>query len=364
MDGANKARSASNGSTLSDKDTFHFKIQDVNFDFAPPANFGPRINGLIDSRAARPLDHLLLFMPGEFVETLLEKANLEGRSKYKEIYTDITYGEFLKFYGICLYMEVVRFPERIDYWKTVSEGPFIAINMGRYMSRERYQLICSKLTCFIDQDTTTEGDMSKYWDSCDAIVTALNLKFKEVVTAGSSITIDESMIKSYHRDLAGQVKIRRKPRPVGNEILDLCDNKSRIVLHIEFNQGKELNSTKELVKEFGATTAAALRLTKQFWGTGRRAFMDSWFASVQTCNELLKKGIYSVGVVKTAHRNYPRTLLNDKSNSKGEWTSAVATAPEAPRIWCCKYTDKNFNLWRHAQLAWLGLPTLIATKIK
>ena len=88
-----------------------------------------------------------------------------------------------------------------------------------------------------------------------------SMKFGEVMRPGSYITLYESMIKSFHRNLCGKIKIIRKPRHVGNEVKNLVDAASQIVLNLELYEGKEPMSTKEFVKPFGATTATTIRLT-------------------------------------------------------------------------------------------------------
>ena len=50
---------------------------------------------------------------------------------------------------------------------------------------------------------------------------AVNTQFKQAVTPGSFITLDESTIKSFHHDLKGKIKIICKPRPIGNEIKNM-----------------------------------------------------------------------------------------------------------------------------------------------
>ena len=40
---------------------------------------------------------------------------------------------------------------------------------------------------------------------------AVNDNLLQALTAGNIITLDKSMIKSYHRNLKGKIKIKRKP---------------------------------------------------------------------------------------------------------------------------------------------------------
>ena len=51
----------------------------------------------------------------------------------------------------------------------------------------------------------------------------VNLCLQEAIMPGDVVTIDKSMIKSYHKNLKGKIKIIRKLRPVSNEIKDVSD---------------------------------------------------------------------------------------------------------------------------------------------
>ena len=69
------------------------------------------------------------------------------------------------------------------------------------------------------------------------------------------MTLEKSMIKSFHHELKGKIKIIRKPRPVGNKIKNISDASSHIVMNLGLYEGKELMAYKTHVKEYGRTTA-------------------------------------------------------------------------------------------------------------
>ena len=83
---------------------------------------------------------------------------------------------------------------------------------------------------------------------------AINSHLKETVCQGETLCIDESMVKSFAKNLKGKMKIIRKPRPIGNEFKTLCDADTKIVLHMELYEGKEYMKNKAYVDQFGATT--------------------------------------------------------------------------------------------------------------
>ena len=57
------------------------------------------------------------------------------------------------------------------------------------------------------------------------------------------------------------MKIKRKPRPIGNEMKDLADASSNILIQIKLYEEKEDMAEKEHVTKLGATCATSLRLT-------------------------------------------------------------------------------------------------------
>ena len=69
---------------------------------------------------------------------------------------------------------------------------------------------------------------------------AVNTQFKQAVTPGSFITCDKSMIKSFHHDPKGKIEIICKPRPIGNKIKKMSDGISKIVLHLELYEGRNI----------------------------------------------------------------------------------------------------------------------------
>ena len=127
-------------------------------------------------------------------------------------------------------------------------------------------------------------------------LSAVNDNLLQALTPGNIITLDESMIKSYHRNLKGKIKIKRKSRPIGNEIKDLADARSCIAVKLELYEGKETMKEKEHVSKYGAICATTLRLTTDFHGTGRIVIADSWFDSVKMAI-VLKRNPNSQGIL-------------------------------------------------------------------
>ena len=48
------------------------------------------------------------------------------------------------------------------------------------------------------------------------LINAVNKRSVDAISPGYVLAVEESMVKSYHHDLKGKIKIIRKPRPTGN----------------------------------------------------------------------------------------------------------------------------------------------------
>ena len=82
-----------------------------------------------------------------------------------------------------------------------------------------------------------------------------------------------------------------------------------------------------------------LRLTESLKGSGRTVIADSWFGSVKSAVELMNQnGLYAIMLVKTAHRNYPKSLLNNNQLSRGKWVS-MQTESNGVKLQANKFMD-------------------------
>ena len=205
-------------------------------------------------------------------------------------------------------MEVyeIHSPQRL-YWSPEVNNLFPALDFGKVMTCRRFETILKYLQLSNSDNKNQQ-------------------------------ILDESMIKSFHRNLKGKIKIIRKPRPIGNEIKNMADAVTKIVMNMELYEGKEYMKEKDHVKEYGATTATTIRLTAPYHGTGRRIIADSWFGSVKTAVALSKRGLYSIMLVKTAHKDFPRLYLSEKTLDRGEWV-ACSTEKDGVKLQACRFRD-------------------------
>ena len=92
--------------------------------------------------------------------------------------------------------------------------------------------------------------------------------------------------------------ILRKPTPLGFEIRTLVCGLSGVLLMMELCEGKDIESLKRLVDDWGKHTAATLRLTEPWHNKGKVVVADSWFGSFRNACAHLTKGTYTIMNVK------------------------------------------------------------------
>ena len=153
---------------------------------------------------------------------------------------------------------------------------------------------------------------------------ALNGRRKDTVIAGSYICADELMSswegyegKYHHRGMPHVTKIKRKPKGVGAEIKCAADCESGIMLKLEIQEGESMNKTKKFANDFPFHVAITLRLFEDWFYTDRCGIADSAFASLLCAEELVKKGMQFLGIVKTASKRYPKAYLQQWATKDG-----------------------------------------------
>ena len=76
------------------------------------------------------------------------------------------------------------------------------------------------------------------------------------------------------------------------------------ILRIEMVMGRTGVQMPEFRDQYSHSNALTLRLVKPWLHSGRVVCGDSYFASVQTAEALLKYGMNFIGVVKNATKNF------------------------------------------------------------
>ena len=106
-----------------------------------------------------------------------------------------------------------------------------------------------------------------------------------------------------------------KPKGVGMECKNLAYVDTDIMLQMEIMSPKEEMKKRLHNARYGAGTSLLLRLCEPYKGSGRLLVDDSAFASVKSaCALKTHLGMYFHGLVKTAHKFFPKKFSLDKTS--------------------------------------------------
>ena len=109
-------------------------------------------------------------------------------------------------------------------------------------------------------------------------------------------------------EMPHKTKVARKPEGVGAEMKSLACGETGILLKLDIMEGKEANQRKDYAQLYGEGTAVTLRLTQEYYGTGRVFHADSAFSSVKTLLALQERGLHFMGMVKNSTQRVPSSL--------------------------------------------------------
>ena len=100
----------------------------------------------------------------------------------------------------------------------------------------------------------------------------------------------------------------------------------------------------EAGRVFPFNTAATLRLSSSVHGTNRTVVGNSAFSSVSTARACKQHGLHFMGIIKKAHKQYPKAILKQLSHGqpRGSFKLMQATSTEHP-IYALAWADKKLR---------------------
>ena len=216
-----------------------------------------------------------------------------------------------------------QFTAGCDAWRKKRKGMMPPPDFGRVMSHDRFDRWLRHLAEGPQEDRGKDDP----WHPIRWLVDGFNASRKRNCDAGHKIVVDETMWQWRSGSIPHLSHVPRKPEPFGLEIKNACCADSNVVLHMELQEGKVRMARKRHCRDFQATTACTLRLTKGARGSEkgveeadcvkRVCTGDSWFASVATATALKTElNVDFVGTVKTATKGFPQEAIRRVLSTK------------------------------------------------
>lgn len=296
-------------------------------------NFNRMISDMYINQTKPPIEYFKLLFPEEFVPTILTHTNNYIVTHKRG--TAITKGRLYKYFGIRITMTLCAtfgsyeeyFQDHHDSNSTIEHINF-ATKYG--MSLAEFKKITECLRFSAHDDKAIDGDPLL---PIEAFIEAFNHNRQQFVIPGHSIVVDECMSQWRGAESLVEIpgktphvqKITRKPEGVGFEFKAcLCAILNVLIGIIMVRDNKTQKEIFE--KDYPGVpphTAVTLSLVEPWKGKNRIVIADAAFASLNTCTELLKKGFYFTGIVKTCTKGFPVKELDEwgKGNpNRGDWT--------------------------------------------
>lgn len=283
-------------------DNFNIPNINSNIVFNPSDNCVGINTDIIDTmNSLSPFDFFTLFFDDEVVNLLLVETNRYAHDKLNEASTssnsrikkwiDIDRDELYVFFGIIMWMGLIKMPSISHYWRTSN---LYKNSIPMYMSRNRFELILSVIHVSDNNNAPQNNRLYKIQPLVDMLVE----KFNNVLIPEKNVCIDESMVPFRGRLLFRQY-IANKRHRYGVKIFKLCCH-DFYTLQYKIYAGKE--------SEIGqsVSTKVVMELMEPYLDEGRCLFVDNWYTSVDLAEKLLERNTHVVGTLRA---NRKRNLI-------------------------------------------------------
>lgn len=257
---------------------------------------------------SKPEDFYALFVPDElfkniafqsnlFAEQLLKNTMMKRFSRLREWKPTDT-NEIKLFFGLILYMGLVKLPKVSDYW---SRDPMFSQQFAKSkMSRNRFEVLLRMLHFSNNEEANVADRLNKI----RPLLNSLNSNFEKYYTPNESICIDESMIPFRGRVVFRQFN-KQKRHKYGIKIFKLCTIPG-YTYKLEIYAGKHFDTVNT------TPTNIVMKLCQPLFYRGHTLFTDNWYTSVDLAEKLLEYDTHLVGTIRKSRRNIPKEVVNAK----------------------------------------------------
>ncbi|KAL4125856.1 hypothetical protein QTP88_010096 [Uroleucon formosanum] len=294
-----------------------------NLNWKKHGNFIPKIHDFDPSKSGvnktefglSDQSSILNFFEAFVTPSLLGKVAFET-NRYCQQFQNVTSGsrinqwvdvdceEMFVFLAITMLMARNKKLEIQDYWSMdpLSHQPIF----GKYMSRNRYQIILQMLHFSQNEDQVPRDRLAKVRMPLKEITK----NFKEAMVPFENLAIDESLVLWKGR-LSFKQFIKTKRHRFGIKIFVLCVVETDFILDIIIYTA----STTEYKKtdpSLGISGAVVNTLLKPYLNRGHKLFIDNWYSSPSLAKYLHKKKTNVTGTARKNRKGMPSLLAKLK----------------------------------------------------
>lgn len=259
-----------------------------------------------------PLDFFRLFFTLDLVKHLCKYTNdyakIHGPQKpslYKG-WAEVTPDDLYTFFGLLMYMAVVKAPNADSYWST---APLLHGLWARhFMSKLRFKAIQSFLKVC---NAETENNVADKLCKARFLHDFIRRKCMKLYQPYENVAVDERMVRNRGRFTFRQF-VKDKPTRWGMKLWVLADSKNGYTYDYEVYTGKGLP-----VSRNGLAYDVVMRLCKSLSKQGYRVYFDNFYTGVQLLKDLFTNGTVCCGTLITNRRGVPQLFKDTKTFAKG-----------------------------------------------
>ena len=259
-----------------------------------------------------PLACFHLFLPHEVYDDILYQTNLyatqeKAKKGDTKPWTPITKPELMAFIGMNIAMGIVSLPTLKQYWSTdqILGHPWFRNVMcrDRFMEILRYFHIVDNTSA----PSRSDPDYNKLW-KIQPLITVLQQTCYQMYSPHIQLSIDESMIGTKCRHSFLQY-IKNKPVKWGVKVWVCSDSVNGYICSFKIYTGKDSTGSPH---SNGLGYAVVTSLVEKYENKGYVVYTDNFYTSPQLCKDLLTKGFYSTGTIRTNRKNFPVMLTQKR----------------------------------------------------
>jgi hypothetical protein len=250
-------------------------------------------------------------------EPLDARGNTRGGKKWKAL----TVAGLKAFMAIHMYMGMKKQPNYKTYWEKVGtffHCPIIA----NIMTRERFIELrrCLHITDPGTYEHIPKGDPR--YDKLRQVrwfVEEIRKACMREWSLGKFLTIDKMMVRYKGSYCPIRQYMPKKPEKWGIKIWVLADSASKFIYFFEIYCGKNLEAEIRMegtCADGGSAYGVVMNLLSGLEERGHCVVMDNYFCSIPLFEDLVKKGIYAIGTVRSNRIGLPSHLKNTRTWKK------------------------------------------------
>lgn len=258
-------------------------------------------------KTAYPGNFYSLLIPDEAFELIAEQTNLfaiqsipsvRKPSSRSHAWKPTDKYEIKRFFGLILYMGLVRLPKLSYYW---SKDKILGQNFpSTVMSRNRFEILLQYLH-FNDNQSANKADRIA---KIRPIIDMVNETFQKYYSPKENVCVDESQVPFRGRIVFRQYN-KSKRHKYGLKLFKLCTIPG-YTCKLGLYSGKNIDTVNT------TPTKVVMSLCSHILNKGHTLATDNWYTSLELAYNLLENHTHLVGTIRKNRRGLPKSVVEAK----------------------------------------------------